>query len=174
MKPSLKKDPKGLSELQKLEEKLSMENIVLFRKIAMQELENEEKLKAKKKEKEKKEKREKNVFLKLKEYGAYDFQTGQCLNRFVPSYENNNPYESLQVITDGEGTRLLWSDAGDGSWSYRVRIVDDTIYLTGRRRISGGAWQPWDSWIRIVDWNGSLLFTVSKEGTYRVYEALAR
>ena len=117
---------------------------------------------------------EKNVFLKLKEYGAYDFQTGTCLNRFVPSYENNNPYESLQVITDGEGTRLLWSDSGDGSWSYRVRIVDDTIYLTGRRRISGGAWQPWDSWIRIVDWNGSLLFTVSKEGTYRVYEALAR
>lgn len=65
MKPSLKKDPKGLAQLQKLEEKLSLENILLFRKIALQEMEEQEKLKAKKKEREKKERREKNVFLKM-------------------------------------------------------------------------------------------------------------
>lgn len=114
---------------------------------------------------------ENNVFLQLKEYGAYDFQSGQCLNRLVPSFQNNNPYEFIQVIKDGDGTRLLWGDTADGRCDSRMRIDDDTVYLTGRRPVSGGSWQPWDSWIRVVDWNGSRLFTVSKKGIYSVFDA---
>lgn len=117
---------------------------------------------------------EKDVFLQLKEYGAYDSRTGECLNRFVPSFENNNPYEFMQIISDSEGTRLLWGDTGDGSWSYRIRIDGNTLYMTGRRPTSSGAWQPCDSWITILDWDGCRLFTVSKDGIYRVFEALRR
>ena len=34
-KPSLKKDAAGLARLQKLEDKLSIENVLLFRKVAV-------------------------------------------------------------------------------------------------------------------------------------------
>lgn len=50
----LKKDPEGLAQLAQLEEKLSLENIVLFRKVAKKEMEMAEKEKKKKKKKEKK------------------------------------------------------------------------------------------------------------------------
>ena len=41
-KQTVKKDPKLMARLQRLEDKLSLENILLFRKIAMNEMENEE------------------------------------------------------------------------------------------------------------------------------------
>lgn len=50
----LKKDPEGLARLAQLEEKLSLENIVLFRKVAKKEMEMAEKKKKKEKKKEKK------------------------------------------------------------------------------------------------------------------------
>ncbi|KAM7452762.1 hypothetical protein BLSTO_06498, partial [Blastocystis sp. subtype 1] len=45
----LKKDPEGLAQLAQLEEKLSLENIVLFRKVAKKEMEMAEKKKKKEK-----------------------------------------------------------------------------------------------------------------------------
>lgn len=115
---------------------------------------------------------QRNIMLKLKEYGAYDFNTGQCLNRFTPS--GTNAYESASLVTDEEGTRFVWGLTSDGNWAYRVRINDDIMYLTGRRPTSGGPWQPWNDWIKILDWSGSRIFTVSKQGTYRVWEVWQR
>lgn len=43
--PSLKKDADGLARLQKLEDKLSIENVLLFRKVAVCEMEEEERYK---------------------------------------------------------------------------------------------------------------------------------
>ena len=55
-KDLLKTDPKAVARLEKLENKLSLENILLFRKIALQECEQEEKIIEKRREKKKKEK----------------------------------------------------------------------------------------------------------------------
>ena len=62
----LKKDPEGLARLAQLEEKLSLENIVLFRKVAKKEMEMAEK-KKKKKEKKKEKKGLLSRFFKKKE-----------------------------------------------------------------------------------------------------------
>ena len=64
--PPLKKDPEGLARLQKLEDKLSIENVLLFRKVASYELEQEEKLQNELRAKEKKKKEEKSLFNRLR------------------------------------------------------------------------------------------------------------
>ena len=51
-KDLMKKDPKTIQRLEKLESKLSLENILLFRKIAMQEIEHEAQIKKKKQQKQ--------------------------------------------------------------------------------------------------------------------------
>lgn len=64
-KPSLKKDAAGLARLQKLEDKLSIENVLLFRKVAVCEMEEEEKLQAELRAQRKKERKEKSVLNRL-------------------------------------------------------------------------------------------------------------
>ena len=64
--PPLKKDPESLARLQKLEDRLSIENVLLFRKIASYELEQEEKLQAEQRAKDKKKKEEKSLFHRLR------------------------------------------------------------------------------------------------------------
>ena len=64
--PPLKKDPEGLARLQKLEDKLSIENVLLFRKVASYELEQEEKLQSELRAKEKKQKEEKSLFNRIR------------------------------------------------------------------------------------------------------------
>lgn len=63
--PSLKKDADGLARLQKLEDKLSIENVLLFRKVAVCEMEEEERLQAELRAQRKKEKKEKSVLNRL-------------------------------------------------------------------------------------------------------------
>ena len=63
-KDLFKKDPKTIQHLEKLESKLSLENILLFRKIALQETEHETQIKKKKKE-SKESKKEKGVLRSL-------------------------------------------------------------------------------------------------------------
>lgn len=116
----------------------------------------------------------KNVFMELKQYGVYDHSTGRMVNSFTPSAQNGNLYENISLIDDSSGLRVVWSCSADGSWTYRARIDGDYIYLTGKRPVSGGAWRPYNSWMKIVEWSGSRILTTSKEGTYRIWQVYQR
>lgn len=59
-KPPLANDAEGLARLQKLEDRLSIENVLLFRKVATYEMEEEKKLQEELRAKKKKEKKEKS------------------------------------------------------------------------------------------------------------------
>lgn len=60
-KPPLANDAEGLARLQKLEDRLSIENVLLFRKVATYEMEEEKKLQEELRAKKKKEKKEKSM-----------------------------------------------------------------------------------------------------------------
>ena len=64
-KDLMKKDPKTIQRLEKLESKLSLENILLFRKIAIQETEHEAQIKKKKKKASNEPKKEKGFLRNL-------------------------------------------------------------------------------------------------------------
>ncbi len=116
--------------------------------------------------------KENRIFLKLKKYGHYNFRTGDCLEGYTP--QGKNLCENMQLVSDKDGTRLMWGDTDEGSWSYRISIDDDVIHLTGRRPLSGGPWQSYEGWIKILKWEDTEILTVDNNDVYRIFDVFER